>query len=72
MPDELKSRLRRSFFVFTGASGASFLTMMFVQLFMGGIAHVDLALGKSFMVGLGIALFVLLLPVSRQEKYPWQ
>jgi hypothetical protein len=69
---QMKRRLLRSLYILVGAGTAAFLTMIIVQSFMGGIQHIDLALGKSFMIGFGIAVFVFLLPAQRNERYPWQ
>jgi hypothetical protein len=72
MLGDFRFRIRRSFFVLIGAGSASFLTMMVVQYFMGGIRDVDIALGKAFMIGFGMAVFIFLLPSKQKERYPWQ
>jgi hypothetical protein len=72
MTNEISSRLRRSLFVLVGAGGASFLTMIIIQLFMGGIRSPEVAFGKAFMIGFGMAMFVFLLPSTQRERYPWQ
>lgn len=72
MNPEIMYRLRRSFWVLVGAGGSAFLTMLIVQLLMGGIRSPEIALGKSFMIGFGLAMFIFLLPGRGQNHYPWQ
>jgi hypothetical protein len=69
---EYKKKIRKAAFVLVGASLASFLTMLVVQVFMGGVRDIAPVLGKSIMIGLGMAFFIILLPSSRPGKYPWQ
>ena len=68
----MSPRIRRFVMVFVSAGGASFLTMLIVQYFMGGIRDLTLALGKSFMIGFGLAIFIALLPKSERDDYPWR
>lgn len=65
-------KIRRSFFVLVMVTVASFLSMLVVQLFMGGIRGVDAVAMKSIMLGLGMALVVFLAPAKKLERYPWQ
>ena len=65
-------RIRRFLLVFISAGLASFLTMIVVQYFMGGIRDLALALGKSFMIGFGLAIFIALLPKTERDDYPWR
>jgi hypothetical protein len=69
---EFKNRFLRSLRVLAFSSVASFMAMIIVQYFMGGIRNLDLAIGKSLMIGFALALFVFLLPTSHHGKYPWQ
>jgi hypothetical protein len=46
--------------------------MIVVQYFMGGIRDLALALGKSFMIGFGLAIFIALLPKTERDDYPWK
>jgi hypothetical protein len=69
---EYKKRIRSAVFVLVGASLASFVTMLVVQAFMGGVRDIWPVLGKSVMIGLGMAFFIFLLPTARTGKYPWQ
>jgi len=71
MSDEFKRKFLRFLKVMLSAMLASFVTMMAVQYFMGGIRDIAEALGKSFMIGFGLAFIVVVIP-KRQKKYPWQ
>ena len=72
MSTEFKIRLRKAAYIFLLAGGASFLSMIVVQFFMGGIGDIVATLGKAFMIGVGMAMIVFLVPQSRGERYPWQ
>ncbi len=54
----LRQRLRIALYVLAGATVASFLSMLLVQSLMGGIRDIQLVLGRSFMIGFGLAVFV--------------
>jgi len=72
MKPQTMRRIRRSLFVLVGVSVASFLSMMIVQLFMGGIRGIDAVILKSIMLGLGMALVIFLAPAKKLDRYPWQ
>ena len=72
MSYRFKNRLRKAFLIFVAASGASFVTQLLVQLLMGGIQDVDVVLSRSLMIGVGMAVFVIIMPTSKIDKYPWQ
>jgi hypothetical protein len=65
-------RIRKALLVLVGAAAASFLSMIVVQFFMGGVRGIDGVLARSLMIGLGMALVVLLAPAQKKERYPWQ
>lgn len=71
MSHKNKKLLKKSFWILTYSSIASFLTMITVQYFMGGISDVDRVIGRSLLIGLGLALIVFVVPGSN-ERYPWQ
>ena len=71
MSDEFKGRFNRFLKILIGAGLASFITMITVQYFMGGIKNIEEAVGRSFLIGFGLALLVFVVPQGN-KKYPWQ
>jgi hypothetical protein len=71
MSQEFKKQFRKFLWILIGSSSASFITMLTVQYFMGGIADIDQVIGKSFLIGFGLALLVFIVP-ARNNRYPWQ
>lgn len=67
-----KKKLRKAIVILILTWVASFLTMMVVQLFMGGIEDILATAGRSFMIAIGLAIFVFLLPSTPRRRYPWQ
>jgi hypothetical protein len=72
MRTEYKKKMRKAIMVLLLTWVASFLTMMIVQLFMGGIQDILTTAGRSFMIAIGLAVFVFLLPSTPRRRYPWQ
>ncbi|MCK4900673.1 MAG: hypothetical protein KAS38_17965 [Anaerolineales bacterium] len=72
MQIEYKKKLRKATIILLFTWVASFLTMMIVQLFMGGIQDVLTTAGRSFMIAFGLAVFIFLLPSTPRRRYPWQ
>jgi hypothetical protein len=72
MKPQLARRIRKSLLVLAGTAAASFLSMIVVQLLMGGVRGIESVLMRSFMIGLGMALVVFLAPSKKLERYPWQ
>ena len=71
MSHQLRENIKKFIKISIFSGLASFLTMITVQYFMGGIRDVGDVLVKSLLIGFGLALSVLIIP-KRENKYPWQ
>lgn len=69
---EVRRRIKKSLWVLLGATLASFLTMVLIQLLFKESMNYWLYLRKALMLGFSMAIIVILLPGGRVERYPWQ
>jgi hypothetical protein len=66
-----KKLIKKSLWIFVGSSVASFISMIIVQYFMGGIQDVSQIIQRSLLIAFGLATIVFVVPSSNQ-RYPWQ
>jgi len=68
----MSMQLKRFFLVFLCSSAASFASFVLVQYFQQGDIYSSLivTLGKSFMVGFGLAM-LFAIPRQSSKDYPW-
>ena len=62
-------QLKRFFLVFLSSSAASFASFLLVQYIQGDISSLVVTLGKSFIVGFGLAM-LFAIPRQSRKDYP--
>jgi hypothetical protein len=62
--------LRKFVLIFIGSTIASFLTMILIQYFMGGVRDIPQIVERSIMIGIGLGFIVIIAPQKRIH-YPW-